>query len=291
MKKNCGLSCLTKKHGSFYLRAIMAGLTFACAGAGYAGTTLINLSGGANWQSTTDGLVANQWNLGNVNPNDGIAAFAPYSNTATTTLNSNSMMWYCNPATTNCPTQAQGGGGPNEAFFVRQFTIKPGATTSGSFAIIADDYLRLQVNGQFIFDALLTDNLSGGQPVPLIFDINGFDLSLESGTVLDLSPTLTGVLHDGTNTFLIQAMDGTLMSGLFSIDECLAASGRPISQNRCFNNSGLVNEYAFIQGSVSVVPEPGSIALVGVSLAGLAAMRRRKAPNQMGRAKLIRNSL
>ncbi|MEF8700014.1 MAG: PEP-CTERM sorting domain-containing protein [Candidatus Accumulibacter sp. UW26] len=262
------------------MSVILAGLSFAWGGIAHGGTTVINLQGGANWQSTTDGLLATQWNNGNVTPGDGgIPAFSPYSNSATTTLNQNSMMWYCALDTAGCLDQAENGSGPVEAFFVRQFAIKDGAEISGAFAIIADDFVRLNINGQFVMDALLDDNTdANGQPLPLIFDIHGFDLSLRTGNALDLG-TLAGVLSYGTNTFVLQAMDGNLINGGFSVDDCADRNGtvRQIPGGRSFCSSDRLFEYAFIQGSMlAVLPEPTTLALLGSALAGLAIRRRSK---------------
>lgn len=259
------------KHVLARLAATGTCLYFACSGAA---TAAIDLSGGAGWLSTTDGLTATQWYFGNVAPGSGIPAYAPYGNSVTTALDQDKMMWYCDSA--DCATQAATGMGPEETYYVKQFTIGPDSTVSGSFSIIADDFVSVYINQTFVFDAILDSNQDPTlQPVPLVFDVSGFDLSLVSGIALDFG-TLSNVLKPGTNTIVLQAMDGSLMDGFWDIDTCRALGGRAIPGNRCFDRHNREYEYVFVDGSLKL-PEPASLALIGVGLAGVAtSMRRRR---------------
>lgn len=178
-------------------------LTFALATPANAGSIVVDLSAGSNWRTTTDGLLANQWNNGNFNDTDGVAATAPYGNAATTTLNENRMMWNCEPGT-NCTFDADGnalGTGPSQAWFGLSFEVKEGASvTNGGLAIIADDFFELRINGEFVLDALLTDNQDAtGQPVPIVLDF----------------ATLSPFFGTGTNTLVVEAQDFLVFEYLF----------------------------------------------------------------------------
>jgi hypothetical protein len=253
--------------GVFKTIAASAAFSLALGWAPLASADLlqIDLSGGSQWRSTTDGLLANQWTLGNFSASDGVAAYAPYGNSATN-LNANRMMWSCGVDGSTCRDSGgniTGASGPTEVFFGYSFFVAPGQSIlAAQIAIIADDFFDLVVNNQGVMAALLTDHLVGGQPEPIIIDLMPF-------------------LHVGNNVLAIRAMDGVLMgaggcdAGFTQVTGNLGPFGnrQPID----FCKGDLLNEYMFISGSALVIPEPGVLSLILLGLAGVIGMRRRGA--------------
>lgn len=228
-----------------------------CAINANAGVVSYDISGSTKWRTTEDVLLGQQWGIGNFQWTDGVAATAPYGYAGTTTLNQNRMMWGCGVSGSLCPDGVNAGTGPTQVFFGYSFFIKPGATFSGTAAIIADDFFDLVINGQEVLAATLDGNQDANkQPVPLIVD-------------------LTQYLHEGNNVLAIRAMDGYLESA----DQCAlrGTDWQSVSSNLgnfCEGNRD--NEYMFVSGSVTVVPEPGALSLAAVALAALGAACKRR---------------
>lgn len=214
-------------------------LAFALITPANAGTVIVDVSAGSNWRTTTDVLVANQWNNGNFSDTDGVAATAPYGNVATTTLNEERMMWNCGAdGMTDCTFDNMGnalGTGPDQAWFGLSFEVKDGAAvTDGAIGIIADDFFEFRINGAVVLEAFLSDNQDiNGQPVPLMLDF----------------ATLSPFFQTGTNVLVVEAQD--------LIDPF---------------------EYLFISGSVAVVPEPQTLLLFGLGGLLLGRLRFCRAP-------------
>ncbi|WP_417317214.1 PEP-CTERM sorting domain-containing protein [Emcibacter sp.] len=238
---------------------------------------IIDLSAGSGWLATDDGVIGSRWASGIVNPGEGAPATTPYGNVSTA-LGKGSMMWYCGNDGSLCNVDEDGnssGDGPTEAFFLRSFYLKAEAI-AGAFAIIADDFLEVWLNGQFVFNGLLTDNMNGGQPVPFIVDVNGMDLSISSGNTLHQSePTgfYENILQVGWNTMAVRAMDGSLLG---TNEQCPpGTTSRNITGGDIFCSYNNFYEYLSITGSLAVVPEPAPLALLGGGLLLLAFSRRR----------------
>lgn len=242
------------------------GLAIAGLGGAHAATTFFNFDPGANWRTTTDRLVGQQWALGNFDASQGIAVQTGYGNPDTTSLPVDSMMWNCGSGGDLCRNaqgDITGGDGPLEAFFGYGFRIEPGTQALGAvLRVIADDFFHLRVNGVSVMAAMLDDHLDGsGQPDPLVIDI-------------------TQYLRTGDNVVSLRAMDGALKGTAAACDQGVEVTS--VLGAFCKYDRG--NEYVSVGGGVFTVPAPGSLALVSASLGLLAAfVRARPATTGAGR--------
>lgn len=226
----------------------------------------VDFGASPHWFSTTDRALGQLWLQGVTNQNvPGDPAFVPFGNVATTSLNANRMMWACGPGGTLCPfdPDREGPNGPDEAFFNFTFFIKPGdvpASSGGS--IIADDYFEFYVNGHFLLAGALENHLGApnddgiAQPVPIAL------------------PDFTQFLHQGMNTLGLFAANGVL--GSFPL--CPASAEITSKEDNrtpfCEADNGF--EYAFVQGSVTVLPEPDDLAVFCAVLIGVLPWWRRR---------------
>lgn len=140
--------------------------------------------------------------------------------------------------------------GPNEAFFRHEFNLDLTSVRLpilGQALVIADDVMDMWVNG---VDVITPER---GYPLGVI--------TLDDNLGPDGEPDpvfvdFTSFLRNGANVIAIRANDGTV--------------GQP---------SDRLAEFVFFDGSVTSVPEPSQIALIGSGLLGLgfATRRQRKA--------------
>ena len=237
---------------------------------------IIDLSAGSEWLATDDGVIGTRWTQGIVNPGEGVPATTPYGNAATNVLNKDRMMWYCGDDGSLCTVDDGGnasGDGPIDTFYLRTFYLKA-EDMDGALALIADDFLEVWLNGQFVFNGILDQNQTEGQPDPFILTINDLDLSIDSGTTLNQAEPdglLENILQVGWNTLAIRAMDGALPDDQGSCDrgvEKIITGGSFCNYNRAF-------EYLFVSGSVRA-DEPASLGLFAFALLGIGLYRRRR---------------
>jgi hypothetical protein len=240
---------------AFRACAFGAALASALIPAARADVTVHDFSAGSQWRTSTDPFQGQQWGRGNFNATDGVAAWANYSNPATTVLDPAHMMWNCGADGSACRNGSgfiTGANGPSETYYGLDFTIHSGEHVAAALmSIIGDDFFDVVVNDQEVMAGILDQHMTAnGQPNPV---------------TLDLAP----YLREGHNVLAIRAMDGYLMG---------AGSCRPgfteVSSNLgefCTGQRG--DQYLYVSGGAITVPEPGVLALVGIALAALAWRR------------------
>lgn len=91
-----------------------------------------------------------------------------------------------------------------------------------------------------------------------------------SGTPLSISAYLNGVLL-GTKNFTINSSSATLVK----LDQSLFGNVTSVVFNN--NPNALLFDNLTVNAVTAAVPEPGSLALLGIAIAGLAAARRKRA--------------
>ena len=247
-------------------RTAALALALGCLGGAQASTTVFNFDPGANWRTTTDRLLGQQWALGNYTPGEGIAVQTGYGNLATTSLPTESMMWNCGAGGDLCRDatgEITGAAGPLEAFFAYGFRIEEGTRVlSAVLSLIADDFFHLRINGVPVVAAMIDDHVdASGQPDPLDVDISSF-------------------LQVGDNVLSVRAMDGTLRGAAAT-----CANGVEVTSTLGpFCQYDRLYEYLSVAGAAvtTSVPVPSSLWLLGGSLGLLAWQRRGRAGGEAG---------
>lgn len=105
-----------------------------------------------------------------------------------------------------------------------------------------------------------------------LFGLSSFLSGPVSGTV-DIDYTLSDdtIVIDIDETNLV---GGSFENILLALDNMTAGQFGPFAAG---NRNGIIDGNFFTNGVITAVPEPTSMALIGLGLAGLAAVRRRKA--------------
>jgi hypothetical protein len=219
---------------------------------------MVNLSverGG--WWTTTDTGMGEDWLDGVYSVGEGIHAKRYYyagkypgpKNTA----------WYCETTLALCHANPA-----VMAYFVNAKTL-PTLNNAGDTQMIANDYMELWVNGKFIFNAILEQNMSvTSDPIPLTVRANGNDVYLLDGVPISVGPIDNDALFAGLNVFAIKAMDGYYNYDCGNAD-AVAVPG----STTCFLPTSRVGQYLYIY-----TPEPATWGLFGLG-ALLLAWRRK----------------
>lgn len=154
-------------------------------------------------------------------------------------------------------------------------TACPGGNASNYFAGLNDGGLNLSAGGRFVSLKSLDFSFVGPMPITGLANFGQLvveGLGLDGNTVVE-SREFGAADANGEFSFASWDLSAGFASTWFSgvnVYACLYTAN-----GDCVNPAGNQAQFA-VDNLAYAVPEPSSIALVGLSLAGLAALRRRR---------------
>lgn len=136
------------------------------------------------------------------------------------------------------------------------------------------------------FDYYLSEVVPTGQTTPTYFYRTFIDINPAVGNsigeYIDITPTapLPGAFPNAAGTYVVQ--DSFNLGQLFGAGAGTVAGGQYGLVIQAYDSEGFImpeNAVSILVNidTPAVVPEPGSLALIGLGLAGLAVARKRKA--------------